>query len=502
MCSSIVEKVFEITRSSPNKKALVAGDVSCTYAELRSAITACASFLAATGHRCGDRISLFMDNSITYVCAYYGIISNNGVVVPLNTAGKADDVANWVEHSGSSTLITTERLFKSIAGLAESHPDLKIVVIPESKINSSSYWTDKNQGNPDLDLDAVKLDPESTVTIMYTSGTTGKPKGVTLSHGNFMHNYSEVISYLGLNDNDSILSILPFYYSYGNSVLHTHLMTGATIFIENNFMYPVKALQKIEENKISGFSGVPATFSILLSRTNLSDYNLSSLRYVTQAGGAMPPSNIRRFIEQVKGLRFFVMYGQTEATARISYLNPEYLEEKMGSVGKPLKGIRVEVRSEEGNRLGPGEEGELYISGPNIMSGYWKNPELTEEVLKDGFLKTGDLGHLDKDGYLFLTGRRSDMIKVGGNRISPLEIEEVVNQLDGIEEVAATGVYDEILGQVIRLTVVLKNGSDITDQKIKAYCKKNLAVYKIPKEINFVQSLPKTASGKIQRYML
>ena len=450
-----------------------------SFKEIDGLSTRLAASLIALGIKKGDRVSLLLENSIQYIVSYYTVILCGAIIVPLNTAAKSADIANWINHSESSILVTNQKLFNS---LSENAIDsLSTIVIPDADINDASYWSRREEKEENIHELSEQIISDMPVTIMYTSGTTGKPKGVTLTHANFLHNFNKIIQYLHLTADDSILNILPFYYSYGNSVLHTHLMVGGTIVIENNFMYPVKSLEKIEKLRITGFSGVPATYAILLNRTNLSEHDLSSLRYVTQAGGAMPPSNIQRFSEQVVGADFYVMYGQTEATARLTYLEPSALSTKLGSVGKPLNGMTIEIRNEEGKVVENGIEGELYVNGPNIMKGYWNNKELTDQVLIDGFLKTGDLGHKDAEEYIFLTGRRSDMIKVGGNRISPLEVEEVVNQLDGIEEVAATGVEDEILGQVVKISVVLKAGSDINELKIKAYCKKNLALYKIPK---------------------
>ena len=196
------------------------------------------------------------------------------------------------------------------------------------------------------------------------------------------------------------------------------------------------------------------------------------------------------------------MYGQTEATARISYLPPENLEKKLGSIGFAIPGVEIEIRDEEGNEVSENENGELFVKGPNIMLGYWKNDSATQQVIQDGWLKTGDLGTYDKDGYIYLSGRMSDMIKVSGHRISPLEIEEVIAQLDDVEEVVAVGVEDEMTGQLIKVVIVLKEGATMDEKNIKAHCRKNIAMYKIPKHIVFADTLPKTASGKVQRYLL
>jgi acyl-CoA synthetase (AMP-forming)/AMP-acid ligase II len=256
------------------------------------------------------------------------------------------------------------------------------------------------------------------------------------------------------------------------------------------------------QERVTGFSGVPSTFYLLLARTNLSDADLSSLRYITQAGGPMTSSAIQKIREQLPHAQFWVMYGQTEATARLSYLPPQCLEEKLGSVGVPLPGTELSIQDKEGNVLEPNTIGEICARGPHIMLGYWRDPDQTDHVLRGGWLHTGDLGRTDNDGYYYIEGRSSDMIKTGAHRISPREIEEVVALLDTVAESAAVGVADELLGQVIRLVVVAKPNRQISKREVMAHCRERLAHYKIPKEVVFMEDLPRTASGKLQRFKL
>jgi acyl-CoA synthetase (AMP-forming)/AMP-acid ligase II len=284
--------------------------------------------------------------------------------------------------------------------------------------------------------------------------------------------------------------------------MHTHLAVGGKIVLENNFVYPNKVLEKMVEEGVTGFSGVPSTYALLLSRTKLKDYDLSKIRYMTQAGGAMAPANIKRFLNEITGVEFFVMYGQTEGTARLSYLSPENLLNKMGSIGKAVPGVTLEIHDVNGKVCPPGVTGEICAMGDNIMLGYWNDPETTREVIKDGWLRTGDLAHYDEDAYIYVDGRSSDMIKTGANRISPKEIEEVIAQLVEVEEVAVVGVPDELLGQVIKAIIVPAEGSVLEKRRVQAHCRKNLSMYKIPKIIEFTNKLPKTASGKVKRYML
>jgi acyl-CoA synthetase (AMP-forming)/AMP-acid ligase II len=267
-------------------------------------------------------------------------------------------------------------------------------------------------------------------------------------------------------------------------------------------MYPRKVLESIATHRATGFYGVPSTYALLLDRGGITDHDLSSLRYITQAGGAMSPALTGRLRSALDNTRIFIMYGQTEATARISYLPPERLSDKTGSVGIPIPGVVITVRDEQGADLQPGYKGEIFVTGDNVMLGYWGDEEATSSVLADGWLKTGDMGHIDQDGFLYIDGRRSDIIKSGAHRINPREIEEVISELDGVSEVVVVGVADEMLGQIIKAVIIPRDHKVITKKDVQARCRAGLASYKVPKIVEFAESLPKTASGKIKRYLL
>jgi acyl-CoA synthetase (AMP-forming)/AMP-acid ligase II len=258
----------------------------------------------------------------------------------------------------------------------------------------------------------------------------------------------------------------------------------------------------MQEEGVTGFPGVPSTFALLLGRCHLSDFDLGKLRYITQAGGSMPRAQIEKLRQQLPNTQVFIMYGQTEATARLSYLSPDQLENKLGSVGMPLAGVEIAVRNQEGMNVATGEVGEICARGPNIMLGYWREPEMTAQVLRDGWLHTGDLGHVDEEGYLYIDGRAVEMIKVGAFRVSPQEVEEVLATFPGVQEVAVTGVADEMLGQSIKAVIVLREGASADLRGVKAHCRQHLASYKVPKIVEFAAALPRTSSGKVQRFKL
>lgn len=507
LTNNLVSNLREVVDKRPDAIALVNDDEEITYSELWVKVTNVSKYLICEGLNKGDRVALLLNNSVEYIASYYGVLAAGGVSVALNTAAKYRDLSNWVDHCGAKWLIADS-----------SHSDIKQLL--SKYVNRLNVLLTKNEKGND-EFKSVKLlesilgeSNESALNnikpvawddvaaIIYTSGTTGSPKGVTLSHGNLFKNTHSILEYLKLTGSDSIVNALPFYYSYGNSILHTHLAVGAKLVLVNNMMYPKIVLENIEKERATGFSGVPSTFSLLLNRANMQSFNLSSLRYVTQAGGAMPPANIRKFMEILPDIEFVVMYGQTEATARLSYLPPKMLHKKMGSVGIAIPGVKLEIRNKLGNKVKQDEVGEIYAYGENIMQGYWDAPELTQSVVNGGWLATGDLGRYDQDEYIYIVGRSTEMIKTGANRVSPNDVEEVLSDIDGVEEVAVKGVEDELMGQVIKAYIVLASGADLDKKKILSFCKKNLASYKIPKIIEFIDELPKTSSGKIQRFKL
>jgi len=506
MARSIPHLLQETAKRIPENIAVKYRGKRVTYGSLYNEVCRVADYLTRKGLEPGDRAAILIENSPEYISAYYGILSSGGVAVSLNTATRSRDLVNWLEHSGAMWLFADAKhpeLQNILAALKDQVRCVLLGVEESDQVSENvSVWQEVISGDltePDLSFTEIQ---DQLATIIYTSGTTGNPKGVMLSHDNLAHNVDSIIEYLKLDQNDSVMNILPFYYSYGNSVLHTHLAVGATLVLENSLLYPHKILEIMQEERVTGFSGVPSTFSILLSRTKIQDYDLSSMRYMTQAGGAMAPASIKQLTDILPEIDFYVMYGQTEATARLSYLPPENLKKKLGSVGKAIPGVTIEIRDKKGNHVEPGTTGQICAKGGNIMMGYWKDSRATSSVIKDSWLMTGDLASCDEDGYIFINGRSSEMIKSGANRISPKEIEEVVIAIEGVEEVAAVGIPDDILGQVIRVVIVLSPGIALEKKKIQSYCRQNLAMYKIPKEVEFVSELPKTASGKIKRFLL
>jgi acyl-CoA synthetase (AMP-forming)/AMP-acid ligase II len=310
------------------------------------------------------------------------------------------------------------------------------------------------------------------------------------------------VKYLNLTATDRIMVVLPFYYIYGKSLLNTHFFVGGSVVIDNRFAYPNVILETMKKTEVTGFAGVPSTFMILLSRSSIHDHIFPSLRYITQAGGAMAASIQKKVVNVFSPAHLYIMYGATEASARLSYLEPDQLTRKWGSIGKAIPNVDLFIADERGNPKPPNSEGEIAARGSNIMQGYWNDLDSTKKVLRNGLYYTGDIGYMDDEGFLFVIGRIKDIIKVGGERVSAKEIEETILQLKKVREVAVIGVEDEYLGEAVKAYVVLQSNDQISELDIKTYCKKKLPLYKQPKFIEIINDLPKNKSGKILKNKL
>jgi acyl-CoA synthetase (AMP-forming)/AMP-acid ligase II len=299
-----------------------------------------------------------------------------------------------------------------------------------------------------------------------------------------------------------VFVVLPFHYVYGKSLLNTHVAAGGSVVIENRFLFPQRALDHLDESAATGFSGVPSTFAILLNRSNLADRNLPHLRYVTQAGGAMAPELQRRLIDALPGKQVFIMYGATEASARLSYLEPADLRRKMGSIGKAIPGVTLRVLRDDHTEADVNEVGELVAAGPNIMEGYWNDPDATLAVLDEHGYHTGDLGRRDEDGFLVVVGRSREMIKSGAHRVAPKEIEEVLLEHPHVHEAAVVGIPDEILGESIAAFVSARPGRRPDVRDILNWCRTKLPPHKVPGDVRVLDEFQRNAAGKINKLVL
>lgn len=474
-----------------------------------------AAGLADEGLVAGERVGLCMGNSPEYVLAYFGVMKAGAVVVPVSEQTTGRSLAGILNNCGASMLFIDQVVLHTLLDVLPEIPSLRRVIVAVKGDMEEKGAVERIRGLPAgpagfrtlrqmLSESKGSVAPcivreQDLAMICYTSGTTGSPKGVMLTHRNLVANADSIVKYLRLSSDDKMMVVLPFYYSYGNSLLTTHAKVGGTLHIGRNFIYPNTVLELMIRESITGFAGVPSTFAILLNRSAIRKYAFPSLRYLTQAGGAMSPRAAEELQRILPGTDIFIMYGQTEASARLTYLHPADFHRKAGSIGKPIPGVRITIRREDSTPCDPREAGEIVAEGDNVMKGYWGDPEGTARILRRDGLHTGDVAWMDAEGYIYIVGRQSEIIKSGGHRIGAKEIEEAILELSTVHEAAVVGEEDEILGESITAYVVPKEPNAIDAHGIQRHCRERLPVYMVPRKVIFMDGLPKTISGKIKK---
>ena len=494
---SFLEKSAQVR---PHKAAILEGDRKATYSEIDSLANRLAGLLKKNGLQKGDRVLMIMENSLENVAGYYGVLKAGGVCVEVSDRSVPAEASYYIENSGAKVCMVSPMSAKRLSGI-----NIPCVIGPDVPLNDGYgirlTWEDVRSMPDEPQEDRVSQD--DLAAIVYTSGSTGRPKGVMLTHKNLCTNTASIVSYLKLQESDRIMAVLPFYYVYGKTLLNTHFMVGGSVVLNNRFAFPNSVIKDMAEKEVTGFAGVPSTFAILLNRSVFSKTPVPSLRYITQAGGAMAPALTRRLIECLGNVSLYIMYGATEASARLAYLPPErLLKDKLGSIGIPIPGVEITIRDNGGKILRPGEVGNICACGENIMQGYWKDQDETGKALKPWGLVTGDLGHRDEEGFIYLTGRKKDMLKIGGERVSPKEIEDAIMESGLVHEVAVISHYDEFLSEVPEAFVVPLNEKSFDLEALKAFAAVRLAAHKHPKYWNIMKALPKKPSGKIDKEAL
>lgn len=433
----------------------------------------------------GNHIVLLSVNNLFFIKIYLAIIKSGNICIPLDPGIEKENYRYIHDLTQPKLIFLTHEVEKRL------------------ELNSELSWFPETIPNTPIILKpqapGTEFDREKCAEIIFTSGSTGKPKGVMISHRNLIANTASIVDYLELTPDDRILVVLPFYYCYGLSLFHTHLRAGGSIVFNNSFIFLGGVLKSLIDYKCTGFAGVPSHFQILLRKSDsFKQTKFPDLRYVTQAGGKLAPIFIDEFREAHPEIRFVVMYGQTEATARLSWLPPEVYERRKGSMGRGIPGVELKVVNESGEVIKPGETGEVIARGDNIMMGYFADEEGTKSAIRDGWLFTGDLGTVDEDGYIYLTARSKEIIKVRGKRISPKEIEAVILALPEIIDCTIEGIDDEIEGEMLKANVTIRKESmgSITKERLIQHCTKHLALFKVPQVYEFKYDITISATGK------
>ncbi len=499
----------ESASRTPDAHAVIEPGEAFTYAQLDREATATAAMLVDAGVGLGDRVVLALDNSFDFIVSYFGILRAGAAAVPLAPGPRSDRLPRAIRDCAPTACIVDEATWPLLRS-DSSERSWRTTFVAGRRGEFTP--TSDQDGGVDLrqarararasDSSAPLPAEDGLAAIIYTSGSTGDPMGVMLTHRNITANTRSIVQYLELGPHDRVMVVLPFFYVYGLSLLHTHVAVGGTVVIDNRFLFPNVVLKAMQEHKVTGFAGVPSTFAILLHRSNLTAVSLPTLRYVTQAGGPMPPARIQEWHKALPNVPFFVMYGATEAAARLAYLPPEELFRRQGSIGRAIPDVELRVLREDGHVAAPGEVGEIVARGANISPGYWKAPEATRSRFGPEGYRTGDLGFADADGFLYLVGRKHDMLKVGAHRVSAKEIEEALHEHPAIHEAAVVARFDDLLGEAPVAHVVLREGTAASGAELISFARARLPEHKVPVEVIFHAELPKKASGKIAKDVL
>ena len=497
-------------RTYPEKVAVVFEGRRETYAQLNDKANQLARTLIDHGLCRGDRVAVYMDNSLGAVISVFGILKAGGVLSVLNPAIKVDKLTYILRDSSATMLISDAKHVPVAVQAIRDAPSLSTMII-----DGECKMCDSRPGVSLLSMDdTLKYQPTSPpahqtidldlAAIIYTSGSTGSPKGVMATHLNIVSAASSITQYLENTASDVILNTLPLSFDYGLYQLLMAFKVGATLVLEKSFTFPYRVVDLMLRERVTGFPGVPTIFALLLQLRDLKKHDFSALRYVTNTAAALPVPYINRLRETFPQAKIYLMYGLTECK-RVSYLPPEEIDRRPTSVGKAIPNTEVYIVDEDGRRLGPGVVGELVVRGSHVTLGYWGAPEETARVFRPGplpgerVLHTGDYFKMDEDGYLYFIGRKDDMIKSRGERISPKEIEDVLYGLEGVIEAAAVGVPDAILGEAVKAVLVLRPGVNLSERQVRAYCSERLEDCMVPKIVEFWPALPKTLSGKINK---
>lgn len=479
----------------PDRPAIVFRDRRLTYRELDRLAGAVSGLLREMGVGARGRVVLMSSNVPEFGAGYLGILMAGATVVPLNPLLKEEEVRYVLEDSGAVAMVGLEAnlplLRAARAGRERSCP---ILTLDGPAAGEASDLSLLGAVRDFVPLPVASGTAEDVAVCLYTSGTTGRPKGALLSHRNLIANVQSFRTVLHVTEDDVFLAALPLFHAYGATVLFLEpLSMGATIVMEPRFV-PEAVLRAVVQNRVTLFAGVPSMYAVLAASARPAG-DFSSLRLCI-SGGAPLPVEVAEAFEAKYGVPIYEGYGPTEC-APVLTVNPPFGKRKLGSVGPPIPQVDLRVVDDHGNPLAPGAVGEIVARGPNVMQGYLNRPAETAEALRDGWYHTGDLGRVDEDGYYYIVDRKTDLILVGGLNVYPREVELVLSGHPAVAEAAVVGVPDPIRGEAPKAFVILRNGQQVTAQDLLQWCRQRLANYKVPRSIAVVADLPRTVTGKI-----
>ncbi|MFC4322289.1 fatty acid--CoA ligase family protein [Litchfieldia salsa] len=495
------------------KPAYIFNDRPTSYAEFDSAVTKFASGLNQLGVSRGDHVALLLGNSPHFLISLYGALRLGATVIPINPIYTPDEIGYIINNGDVKAVIALDLLIPLLEKMEQQIAMVEHVIACETPKGAQaaldvtslsiypklkSFTRLLEQPSPSFKED-TDVQEDDIAVILYTSGTTGKPKGAMLTHKNLYSNAKDTAEYLAMNEDDRIITTLPMFHVFCLTVaLNAPLMSGATMIIMPQFS-PAEVFEIAKKHRATVFAGVPTMYNFLLQYPEGEPEDLNSFRLCISGGASMPVALLNHF-EQKFNVRISEGYGLSEASP-VTCFNPLDRPRKPGSIGTSINNVENKIVNPLGVEVSVGEVGELIVRGPNVMKGYYKMPEDTEHTLIDGWLYTGDLARMDDEGYFYIVDRKKDMIIVGGYNVYPREVEEVLYNHTGIVEAAVVGVPDPDLGEAVHCYIVKKDLT-LTEEDILEYCQDHLAKYKIPSNIFFLEELPKNTTGKILRRAL
>lgn len=503
-------QLADAARRHPGKTAIICGEREISYSELDRAADRFAGALARdAGLVDGERCVVFMDNRIEVAVGVFGTLKAGGVFCVINPTTKADKLAFVLANCAASVLVTQASLVRVALEAAHQAPSVRKVVVvsdPAAVLPADAVdYEDFLASAPGRALAPVGIDIDLAM-LVYTSGSTGRPKGVMMTHANIEHAATSITTYLQARSDDVILSVLPLSFDYGLYQLLMCVKTGATLVLEKSFAFPQKVLPLLASRQVTGFPLVPTMAALIVQLRNFNPEWARSVRFLTNTAAALPPSHILQLQHVFPQARIYSMYGMTESK-RCTWLPPEQLAIRPDSVGIAIPGTQAWVADDRGNAVPPGVVGELVVRGGHVMQGYWDNEEATARVLRPGrypwekVLHTGDLFRMDDEGFLYFVGRKDEILKSRGEKVSPKEVENVLYAMPGIREAALVGVPDGMLGQSLK-AIVVTDEPGMDARAVIAHCRAHLEEFMVPREVEFRDALPKTGTGKIRRSVL
>lgn len=492
---NVIQSVERAAKFFPDKVAIIFESQQITYTELNRRANRLANALKAKGIEKGDRVALYLPNIPEFAVCYLAALKIGAIAVSVNPMLKAEELKYLVNDSGSVLLFTVEDLLPNVR--RDDYPALANVLVCEGEGHGNPSLESWLSGGTD-ELRTADMNSEDTAAILYTSGTTGFPKGAMLTHGNVVSNIWATVHHAGFNLNDRMPLFLPLFHVFGqNFIMNATFTACATLVMYRRFV-PDQVLDSIGRDHVTMFFAVPTIYINLLNM-DLSKYDLSSIRYEFSAASTMPQEISAQWTERF-GRPVLEGYGLTECSPFACY-NHDF-RHKFGSVGAPIENFEIKIFDENDGEVPLGEWGEICIKGPGVMSGYWNRPEETSAALRNGWLHSGDIGTMDDEGFVFIVDRVKDMVNVAGFKVWPAEVEQYLYRHPAVKELAVYGVPHPEKGETVRVAVVLKENEEVTTEEIIAFCRERMADYKVPASVEFIEELPKSATGKILKRVL